>query len=483
MGWRRTPDGPSASSLNHLLAWAAVMKTAQWIVLLVVVTAMVFGITFAVSSLPGRKSSGPKTAPQARLTFADPETKYPAWPQPKPGDPPQQGEPLPAECELGQSLAHDFWFKNENAQDLPIGVFWKTCQCTSIELWIAPKDWSDVPEPAKRDEAAQTIASSAKRTELKVKEEGAVVPAGAVGLVRLTWKSDPKNDRSDHKSLSATLWMGEAGAGLNQVFEIRTVFVHPVRTAPEYVIGAFTLDDLPKTPVYIPCYSSTRSELALEVRQLHSRWTGDSNPFEIGAPVAMTPEELAKMLPQLQKQQGVRTVLSGYRIPIILKRRSKDEKTPLDLGPFHLHLELKTADSDPVETTVKGWIHGDLGPVDESAVPVRFAPFDRTSEASQQILVESRLDVTRLELDRERTPDFLTVDKESLTTASDVSGGRKTWTLTVKWVPKSGAVGVFPRDEEGYRDSAVYIRPVYEKPGTASPSCLCIPVTGKAGTD
>ncbi len=33
------------------------MKMAQWIVLLVVVTAMVFGITFAVSSLPGRKSS------------------------------------------------------------------------------------------------------------------------------------------------------------------------------------------------------------------------------------------------------------------------------------------------------------------------------------------------------------------------------------------------------------------------------------------
>ena len=185
------------------------MKTAQWIVLLGVVVAMVFGITFAVSSLPGRKSSGPKSAPQAKLTFADSVTRFPA---PEPGKP--EVEQPPAECELGHSQAHDFWFKNENAQDLPVGVFSKTCQCTTVELWIAPKDWTDVPEPAQRDEAVKKLEASVQPTQLLEKQNGAAVPAGAVGFVRLTWKGD----KAGPKSLSATLWMDEAGPGPTQIF-------------------------------------------------------------------------------------------------------------------------------------------------------------------------------------------------------------------------------------------------------------------------
>lgn len=204
------------------------MKMTQWIVLLAVLTAMVFGITFAVSSLPGRKSGGQKSVPQLRLTFADADTRFP------PADPARPGQaPRPAECELGQSQAHDFWFKNENAQDVPVGVFSQTCQCTSVELWLAPRDWTDVPEPAKRNEAAKKLESAATRTELKEKEGSAMVPAGAVGLLRLRWKGD----RVGQKTLSATLWMEEKGPGPMQTFDISTVFVGPVRAAAEYNVG------------------------------------------------------------------------------------------------------------------------------------------------------------------------------------------------------------------------------------------------------
>ena len=251
------------------------MKTAQWIVLLVVLTAMVFGITFAVSSLPGRKSSGPKSVPQIRLTFADPVTQFPT---PDPAKPSEVVPPV--ECELGQSQTHDFWFKNENAQDVPVGIFSKTCQCTSVELWLAPKDWTDVPEPAKRDEAAKKLGPVAAKTELKEKEGGVTVPAGAVGLLRLSWNGN----RAGPKSLSTTLWMNEKGPGPQQVFDIWTVFVGPVRAAAEYYVGAFTPEELPKT-VYAECWSSTRSELPLDVKLVQSRWEGKdaSNPFELGA--------------------------------------------------------------------------------------------------------------------------------------------------------------------------------------------------------
>ncbi len=407
--------------------------------------------------------------PQLRLTFADTETRFPATDPAHPGQ-----EPPPAECELGQSQAHDFWFKNENAQDLPVGVFSKTCQCTSVELWVAPKDWTYVPEPAKRDEAAKKLESSATRTELKEKEGGAVVPAGAVGLLRLTWNGS----RLGSKSLAATLWMEEKGPGPQQTFDIWTIFVNPVRAAAEYSVGVFSPDELPKT-VYAYCWSSTRSELPLDVQLVHNRWEDKeaSNPFQLGAPVKMTEEELGRLRKEKDWRGGA--ALAGYKAPLTLRRRSPDGATPMDLGPFRQHLQLKTPGAEPVQTAISGWVRGDLAPVDEKAIPVRLGDFVRTKEdVHEMIQLESGPDVTRLELDK-RTPDYLTVDADSLTQPDRV-GGRKIWNLQVKWVPSSGASGPFPRDEDDYRDGAVYVRPVYEKTGGPSPPSLRIPVVGKA---
>ena len=95
-----------------------------------------------------------------------------------------------------EAQTHDFWFKNENAQDLPVGVNNKTCQCTSVQLWIAPKDWTEAPAAEDRDRRAKELESVAARTELKDAEQGVTVPAGAVGLVRLGWKGDRAGQHS-----------------------------------------------------------------------------------------------------------------------------------------------------------------------------------------------------------------------------------------------------------------------------------------------
>ena len=162
-----------------------------------------------------------------------------------------------------------------------------------------------------------------------------------------------------------------------------------------------------------------------------------------------------------------------------LNKLSEDGTTAFDYGPFRQRVEVKL-DGDgaaPTQVVVKGTIQGDLGPVDAGAVPVRFAPFDRTTQPSQLVLLASETDVMRLELDRNRTPEFLAVD---LPDAPETVAGRKTWKVHVKWVPDSMASGVFPRDEEGYRDSAVYVRSVYAKPDGAPSSYLRIPVIGTA---
>ena len=157
--------------------------------------------------------------------------------------------------------------------------------------------------PADRDEAAKELESSATPTELKEREEAFDVPAGAVGVVRLTWKGD--RARPD-KDLSADALDGRGRPRPESAaFVIRTVFVGPVDRQAGGRRRRIYAGDLPKTPVYIPCCSSTRSEFPLEVRQLHpADVTGESNPLSVGDPVAMTQEELAKMLPQLQKQRA-----------------------------------------------------------------------------------------------------------------------------------------------------------------------------------
>ncbi len=446
------------------------MKTAQWVAVLGVSAGIVFGLTFAVNYLGGRGGMGnlQRTAPRAELTWVDGATNFPANPTAP-----------PAECEIGFGQSHDFWFKNENKQPLPVGVFSKTCQCTSVLLWLAPTEWKDVPAADDRARAMKVLeAAGSPADELKDKTAAVIVPAGAVGVVRLAWKGD----RAGQKDLAAELWMGEKGPGPTHRFLIRTVFIGPIKVAaPEIDVGDLPLDKLPYK-LSFKCWSSTRDHFPLDVSvfEIQHRLKSESNPFVVGKPVPLTETELASM----RKDRANGVVLAGYTIPVTLLKESKD-KTPFDVGIFRQRIQLKTKGADPnldvsIQVGVHGTILGDLTVVGDDPGPVKLGSFYRNQDdVRREVLVESGANVTALELDRPRTPDFLGV---AFSDPPEKIGGRKTWRLQVKWLPQSQAGGAFPRDEDEYRDSAVYIRPVYATPGATQSSCLRIPVVGKADT-
>jgi hypothetical protein len=459
------------------LPWSreAVVKSIQGIIALAVVAALVFGGTFVVNYLHGGKSTVKVEAPQARLTFADLETNFP------------ESSKRPIEEEIGQPKSHDFWFKNDNPAALPVGVFSMTCQCTHVQLFIAPADWKDIPADADREKTMKDLMELTRPTELKDKDDKApvvAVPAGAVGVLRLEWKGD----RPGPKDLAAEVWMGLKGPGPTQRFLIRTVFIGPLRTLPEIDFGNVPQEKLPIKSI-IPCWSSTRTAFPLDAQVLQTRLNKESNPFTVGKPVPFTEKEFAA----LRSDPNNGAVLAGYKIPVELLKTSPDKKTPFDLGLFRQRIELKMDDDNKVQVVVKGSIEGDLRVVGANAdSPVHFPSFDRTMAVSQSVVVESEAEVDSLILDRSRTPAFLAVDLPpklavDLPPKLDVdlppnpvtNGDRKTWTLRVKWNPDSKAEGVFPRDEDEYRDSAVYIKPVYAQPKATAPS-LRIPVYGKA---
>lgn len=423
-----------------------------------VVVVLVFGGTFLVNYLHSGKSTAKIAAPQERLTFADLETNYP-----------EQSE-RPVEEEIGAPKSHEFWFKNDNPKALPVGVFSKTCQCTHVELWIAPADWKEIP--ADREKAMKDLEQATQPTELMDKDNDAPppsVPAGAVGALRLRWKGD----RAGPKDLAAVLWMGEKGAGPQQRFLIRTVFIGPLRSVPGMDFGNIPQEKLPIHSVF-PCWSSTRTEFPVDAHVLQNRLNKESNPFVVGTPVKFTKKDVEFM--QRDPENGA--VLSGYMVPIELRKVSPDGKTPFDLGLFRQRIELKMDEDNKVQVVVTGSIEGDLKVVGKDAgEPLHFPSFDRTTAVSLPVVVESEADVASLTLDRDRTPGFLDVDFPA---GPEKIGDRKTWTLRVKWNPASGDAGVFPRDEEGYRDSAVYIKPVVAQAGATAPASLRIPVFGKA---
>ena len=176
--------------------------------------------------------------------------------------------------------------------------------------------------------------------------------------------------------------------------------------------------------------------------EIQHRSKTESNPFVVGKPVPLTEAELA----QMRKDRANGAVLAGYTIPVTLQKESKD-KTPFDVGIFRQRIQLKTKGADPnlevsIQVGVHGTILGDLRVVGDDPGPVKLGSFYRNQDDVQrEVLVESAADVTALELDRQRTPDFLGV---AFPAPPEKIGGRKTWRLNVKWLPQSQAGGAFP---------------------------------------
>src|SRR5262245_63265837 len=101
------------------------MKRSQMVVALVVLAAMVFGVTFAMNYLGGwfgADSSRTPTQEARGLTFSVTQATGP-------------GEFLDGETK-GQGY-HDFWFLNENEGELPLGLNRVRCRrCSSVEAYV-----------------------------------------------------------------------------------------------------------------------------------------------------------------------------------------------------------------------------------------------------------------------------------------------------------------------------------------------------------
>jgi hypothetical protein len=345
------------------------MKSAQWMAVFILAM-MVGGITFVMVYLGNNRSitETPQTT-LASLTFVAKQF-------------PQKGEKA-LTTEVNQRGYQDFWFRNESGQDVPVGLNEKGCTCSEVEVFIAPESWTprlldeaagrflqrtaalsprlsdslrDLAAPYALDNAPAQLPEEEAQSMLLTRDNSFGVLAGAFGWVRMSWHR--KNPEAV-PNLHAELWMSQR-SGPSARLDAGVLIARPVEVNKEMTLGPYTLRDLEKgQKTWILCWSLTRPTFHVQVEPVHPG-KAESDPVEIGQPIALSDEDLRHIEKSSEKLHMVR-LLSGYRIPVTVRARAKDG-TPIEWGHFRRYVKLTSDDDgiEPVEVKLVGEVHGDV---------------------------------------------------------------------------------------------------------------------------
>jgi hypothetical protein len=457
------------------------MKPTQVVLLLLVVVALIFGVTFATMYV-GQQAKNPTRGPKndssgnlsLQLSFAStayPEGEVPAT-EDRPARPRFYTEEHRLVTEFGQRGHCDFWFVNPHSQEVRVGVLEKNCTCSEVRPYLIPEGEQALTAllaaglaPLGQDQAAgavacrlshladfacgdailRGVAERAKPLEEMAQgnREGAAVPGKSFGFIRLGWEARRGGAvafRPDQ--YKATLWMQNRDRGGHATLEVAATLAEGLSLdVPELDVGSLVADEVSRHVVR--CWSVTRDDFDLNV-------TSTGEPFiQVGPREPLTSEDRAQL-----SARSHAVVRSGYRYPVVV--REKTEKgAHFDEGPFNHALVFKPVQKvnlgAPLEVPVRGRVSGDIvvGSGDQA---VRLQPFKVRDGTSVEVpLHTARAD---LNLSVERVPPFMTVRLSE----PKREGGRKTWTLTLEIGPNKVS-GSFPRAEsEQLRDTAIYLK-------------------------
>jgi hypothetical protein len=231
----------------------------------------------------------------------------------------------------------------------------------------------------------------------------------------------------------------------------------------EIALNEMQLEDLqnrqkPKTAVF-KLWSATRTQLHPKMT-LVSRWKPGDAPIIMGEPEPMNATEIAELEKEMEKSAKVPArITCAYRLPVTLLDRSPNGKEPFPFGPFRMRVRVSFDDEgvEPDVVMMNGKLTGDVRVGGGDDGRFRFGTFeaDRGS-APQTVTLYSDVPGLQLEIDQERTPEFLR--KYAKIEGPKVEGGESTWVVTTK-VPKNAVVGQFPdATREEYFDCAVYVK-------------------------
>jgi hypothetical protein len=424
------------------------------VVFLGLLVALVFGVTFAsmyvrqTPTTPTNKGEG--GSPALSLTF--PRQVYPMR---DPKYPPELVEAALV-SEFREGAYFDFWFRNDNDEEVRVGLNRKNCDCFDVKLFVAPDGWrkqlaATVWDPKKGSGLMTNIvlpvvvaAGMDSKTWPDLGEkEGVAVPPRAIGFVRLLWERRRGTAGIQGQPLTAALWTGSPGR-VSASLSVGVLLVDPVHVDTN-TVNLEPLGSGDSSTATLRCWSSSRPRFDLAVRSA-------DNPLIVAHKEPLTEADVedlerSELLSATKQRRPPRPVLSGWRITVTAQERSKDGKHQLDSGPFTHPLILVPANirMEQIEVAVQGLVRGDIEVV--GGASIRLGAFDTRSGTRREVKLTA--DRRELNLKLVKHPPFMKVSLEK-----EKPGA---WQLTVAIEPNKVS-GAFPRrDNEAYRDTAIYL--------------------------
>jgi hypothetical protein len=449
------------------------MKVMQWILAAVLIAVVVFIATYLKMNTGGFGTKPPPPPPpESDVTLFFPRTTSLA----------NEKDPTGAEWETGVPGHYDFWFQNPNDVPVTVGLSYKKCTCSKVEIALESSEWKtweaklalylmlttqgsfDLLGPALTGGYEWALPEPKRDWKALVeKDEGFEVPAGATGWVRIDWSSK----KIGPDQLPVELWSHstDSGAPLTRL-SVTLIFVPPAGVEPRSVdVGVISAERPQSAKRWVAAMSPTREVFTIAVAK-------ESDPFVVCEPPLKLTEQNCRDATTKQRLR----VKSGYSVPISVRERLDDGRQ-LDLGPFQLKVFFKTdVAEEPLEFTIKGVVEGEVTVLSPEG-RIQMGIFDAAFGEVKETVLESRnLD---LNLEFDKAPSFLKVE---LSKEPKITGGVKTWSLRVE-VPNRAVTGEFPRDDNSeYRDCAIYLKIHDARTLSDQTRRIRIPVSGKAST-
>lgn len=217
---------------------------------------------------------------------------------------------------------------------------------------------------------------------------------------------------------------------VRQGFEVMVLGMNPFEVEPPRIDLGTMAEDYGVRHFDLTVWSATRTpdRLPPPAAAVNVR-----DPFvAVGAAVALTPDERARVAANFATQGRPYPVTAGYRIPVTVhRRRPADGPTAgpaePDIGPFDRQIGITSGGNYAPSVALTGTVTGAVSLVDGGAIDLKDFPGAAGVERSNFNLVSDRLDLSLAVVPAECKPQYL---KASLSEPR-VEGGRRFWTLKV----------------------------------------------------
>jgi hypothetical protein len=354
----------------------------------------------------------------------------------------------PQVAELTTKGHYDFHFQNIHDVPVTFGVLQKNCNCSSVEVCIAPDEWKAL----KNEELAKRVDDPSLKWEPMVLDgPGKKIPAGAAGWLRVNW---PPNQEMGAKRYTADLWMQKPDRGAPLRLEVLVSFVPPViiresQTLEGDIYDVGKLDRGDTRTVNFMLFSHTRDHF--EPTPAPTR----EDPCVVyGKPSTIEKEMLASM-PGAPGMEG-KPVKCGYFVPVTIHEHVGNRQ--FDLGAFRRTVAWKTdAAPDPIAAKIRGIVLGEVSLANPGKYPgINLETIHPDRPVEHAVTLDTDNPDVQLTLDKKSSVPFLDVKLTEDEEGKQAGDGHKYWTVSVKYMKDSGYLGQFPDPPRlDYKDCAV----------------------------